>query len=69
MEKKRLKVTDFAKMVGVTRQNINYHIKSNIDKGYFHLKGKDYAFDVVEFEDERRYYVYIDDDGEDTDKD
>lgn len=69
MSKKRLKVADFAKMVGVTRQNVNYHIKSNIDKGYFRLKGKDYAFEVIEFGDEKRYHVIVDDDDEDTNKD
>lgn len=61
---KKIRVTEFAKMVGVSRQNISYYINKNKDKGYFEYQGKSYPFEVLEFGDEKRILITIDGDEE-----
>lgn len=61
---KKIRVTEFAKMVGVSRQNISYYINKNKDKGCLEYKGKSYPFEILEFGDEKRILITVDEDEE-----
>lgn len=61
---KKIRVTEFAKRFGVTRQNISYHINKTKDKGFFEYKGKTYQVEVLEFDGEKRILIILDEDEE-----
>lgn len=61
---KKIRVTEFAKMTGVSRQNISYYINKNKGKGFFEYQGKSYPFEILEFGDEKRILITVDEDEE-----
>lgn len=63
---RKLKVTEFAKFVGVSRQYIGWYIRKNKDKGYLTFRGKNYAFEVEDYKSTGKstYLIVVKEDGE-----